>query len=1152
MGNLEVRSLYILTFLIGLISFSGYLSAQLPPKNENFVNDKTRSLVEEVVEKRSGLAIDVDPKSVRALLDKVAELIDLSKRARQFEAEQAGSDASTTKRLDLLVEGFERLHAKISGVAESIAAKEFETVAEQLRYIAAMERAWSGKYNPEEQTLVRSAVEYEEKSKKQMQPFLAAEKQIQTAIEASKWEEVRKLYARQIAAEAKQLGANHRAMIVTLMQASQFEFGRGQIDSSIKFAKQAAQIAVVRGGKDHWEVKVIQADIQAHELIMKLPTETQKRSVAMLIGYSNLEHNLSSKTPPEATKMLAAAESGLGYLKKNLGEANVHYAHALHAIAKAYVRQDKFVEANYYFGLCTSVMLDLELEVTPACIEILNGWGFICTALGNHDRAITLFVRSTRASRTLYGEESARYLSPLENYGHEFLLGKAYEKALFVFEKVASLRLAISGTNDPKYRRTMVTIAQTQRLLDRPDDALSSLLKVASQQVGRPDSQTELDYFRTMGWLERARNDDTGAQESFEQAIAMSSRIYGTSHVDYAACLTDLASLLLKDSSNPRIGLLLLEAVKVDRDHLDRISQGQTELQHFRMSEEFRNSYFTYLTYAAASGTCDQSAYEQVLNWKGASFKERWLANRLRHSSSGASMRSGYDRTVRLLSNFATVADQVDAKFLDDRLLTSAIETKEDLWRAMAMAGQSKDRTAFANIQSIQAALPANGALVDFVQYNHVKNARGKDPSKSLPEARFIAAVLRKEGTVKLVPLEAVNQVEDAVFKWRKELQGGGGSLRRDSSGESEPAILRRMLWDPLESSLSGIESVIVCPDGFLSFLPWCALPGKVPGRYLIEDYAISTVPVAQFVARRKLEQSASKPVSMLLLGNPSYNIVPSRSSIAHLSSGMQFGQLPGTAKEVAEIADLYLLESKKSSFEAPNLAQGTKASEDYVRSMANKVRYIHLATHGFFRAEAWQSDDPQPQQTEARMQLRTLVPEVIAGIALAGANNSLAENWSDSLQATNLNSDTKDLPDDGILTALEVASMDLSHVDLVVLSACETNLGAVEIGEGSLGLQQSFQIAGARATISSQWKVDDSATQTLMVEFYRNLWEEKLPQGEALRQAQLSMLNRYDPAKQSLQSRGLKLVNPGQAEKANDRLQPFYWASFFLSGDWQ
>ncbi len=105
-------------------------------------------------------------------------MVDLSKRARQFEAEHAGPDASTTKRLDLLVEGLERLHAKISGVVESIAAKEFETVAEQLRYIAAMERAWSGKYNPNEQTLVSSAVDYEARSKKQMQPFLATEKQV--------------------------------------------------------------------------------------------------------------------------------------------------------------------------------------------------------------------------------------------------------------------------------------------------------------------------------------------------------------------------------------------------------------------------------------------------------------------------------------------------------------------------------------------------------------------------------------------------------------------------------------------------------------------------------------------------------------------------------------------------------------------------------------------------------------------------------------------------------------------------------------------------------------------------------------------------------------------------------------------------------------
>ena len=166
-----------------------------------------------------------------------------------------------------------------------------------------------------------------------------------------------------------------------------------------------------------------------------------------------------------------------------------------------------------------------------------------------------------------------------------------------------------------------------------------------------------------------------------------------------------------------------------------------------------------------------------------------------------------------------------------------------------------------------------------------------------------------------------------------------------------------------------------------------------------------------------------------------------------------------------------------------------------------------------------------------------------MAGIALAGANNSLAADW---------NAAAKDIPDDGILTALEVTTMDFSNVDLVVLSACETSLGAFEIGEGSLGLQQSFQIAGARATISSLWKVDDSATQVLMVEFYRNLWEKKLPQGEALRQAQLTMLNQYDPAKQALQPRGLKLVNPKQPDSSSKGLQPFYWAAFVLSGDYR
>ena len=107
-------------------------------------------------------------------------------------------------------------------------------------------------------------------------------------------------------------------------------------------------------------------------------------------------------------------------------------------------------------------------------------------------------------------------------------------------------------------------------------------------------------------------------------------------------------------------------------------------------------------------------------------------------------------------------------------------------------------------------------------------------------------------------------------------------------------------------------------------------------------------------------------------------------------------------------------------------------------------------------------------------------------------------------------------------------------------------------MGEGMLGLQRAFQVAGVRSTVTSLWKVDDAATQTLMVEFYKNLWERKMSKLESLRQAQLTMLNQYDVSSRKLQARGLTLVNPDQKPENNQRLPPYFWASFVLSGDWR
>jgi CHAT domain-containing protein len=211
----------------------------------------------------------------------------------------------------------------------------------------------------------------------------------------------------------------------------------------------------------------------------------------------------------------------------------------------------------------------------------------------------------------------------------------------------------------------------------------------------------------------------------------------------------------------------------------------------------------------------------------------------------------------------------------------------------------------------------------------------------------------------------------------------------------------------------------------------------------------------------------------------------------------------------MAQVAELFA-----SAHEGAGVAllQGGEASETAFRNAAPAHRFAHLATHGFFVG------GPGARALEPRASPGTLAdpseagilhPGVLAGIAFAGANARRGEEQ-----------------DDGILTALEMASLDLGGVELLTLSACETGLGAAAGGEGLLGLQRAAQISGARAVLASLWKVDDEGTRELMGRFYANLWQQGLPRAEALRAAQLAMLRERRPVRD--------------------------WGAWVLSGDWR
>ena len=122
------------------------------------------------------------------------------------------------------------------------------------------------------------------------------------------------------------------------------------------------------------------------------------------------------------------------------------------------------------------------------------------------------------------------------------------------------------------------------------------------------------------------------------------------------------------------------------------------------------------------------------------------------------------------------------------------------------------------------------------------------------------------------------------------------------------------------------------------------------------------------------------------------------------------------------------------------------------------------------------------------------------SGLALAGVNSWL-KGGSPPGEA-----------EDGLLTAEDVSGLDLLDTDLVVLSACETGLGEIHVGEGVFGLRRAFVLAGAKTLVMSLWKVPDQQTQELMVDFYGRILAGRA-RADALREAQLALKAKYpDP----------------------------------------
>src|SRR5262249_23136831 len=184
----------------------------------------------------------------------------------------------------------------------------------------------------------------------------------------------------------------------------------------------------------------------------------------------------------------------------------------------------------------------------------------------------------------------------------------------------------------------------------------------------------------------------------------------------------------------------------------------------------------------------------------------------------------------------------------------------------------------------------------------------------------------------------------------------------------------------------------------------------------------------------------------------------------------------------------------------------GLDASTGRLQQELPKVRYAHLATHGFF-------DEHGLTQEHKRLrdQLKTWTLPLGDSTTALGGQGAQSRLVYTGLVLAGANAPAKAGPGGGVLSGEMLVDLPLEGLRLAVLSACETGLGELTGGEGVRNLQLAFHLAGCPDVVASLWQGNDRATAVLMAQFYHELWAKNRPPVEALREAQLFVYLRPD-----------------------------------------
>jgi CHAT domain-containing protein len=841
--------------------------------------------------------------------------------------------------------------------------------------------------------------------------------------------------------------------------------------------------------------------------------------------------------------------------KASVGDKHPQYAQSLLALAMVYHAKGSHELAEPLYAQANRIQdRGLKSALPQTAVEIRDE-AARQSAAGKYAEAEKLYKQLLDLDRKTAGTKSSDYANDLWRLAGLYQSMRANDKAEALYEEAAESFKEAFGDKHRWYRMSLES--QARLVLERQDypkaEALYRRLEALYRET---EGDTSFRYGMALdqqGEVLKAQGELDKAAVLFEKSLPIFKARLGPQGLVYRGRLSSLATLYAMQGNEERALALMQECVTCHEKELEELFSFQSERQRMQALRLARRSLDQYVNMANTAGKASGPAlYQHVLRWKGAAAARQ----QVRLTREQPELKELFDRLAQASTSLTELAYAPPSAGDEEawaRRVNNLRNDKENLESEIARRSESfrwERQGSQLEPAAVVGVLPEGAVFVDFFEYSGPQQ-----------EQRLLAFALRRGREPVAVEIEGYKGILRNIESWRS------GLLLVDAQKKTA-AELREKLWKPLEVALAGASTVLVAPDGGLGYFPLAVLPGKQPNTFLIEDLAIGYVTSGRQVVETLKASARENGSGLLAIGGIDYAAEAGRGVVRLMADGgplvdsrtrAGFTPLPGTALEAKRCQELF---KEAYASERATLLTGAAPTEArLVQECGERYRYLHLATHGFFEsplrvAALVASNKPTGLSDSGRAQALARLPLLRSGLALAGAGRP--PRPGDVRQGG------------GILTAEEVAAMDLRAMDLAVLSACETGIGEIERGEGVLGLQRAFHQAGTRTLVTTLWSVDDAATSVLMEELYTNLWQRKMPKLEALRQAQLTVLR--DPGRVFSRRQELKKVLAGkireadaspagprqkeqeesQRSNARDGKQspPFWWAAFVLSGD--